>query len=392
MINFEDAFEIVMSSAKYTGSETVDINDAFNRILAGDVKSDIDMPPFDKSAMDGFACRMQDLDNELRIIETIPAGSVPQKKIGENECSKIMTGAIVPNGADIVIKIEDTENLSENTIRFIGAETDINIQYKGEDVTSGEVLLKKGTRIFSQHVAILAAVGCKNVPIAKKPKVGIIATGSELVEPSEKPRISQIRNSNSYLVLAQLAGIGISGKYYGIARDTEEAIDSKVKQAISENDVVLLSGGVSMGEFDFVPEVLQNNGVKIFFDRVALKPGKPTTFGISDKAIVFGIPGNPVTTFVNFEILIKPFLFKMMEHDFKAPNVFMPLGKTIGRDKTVRESWQPVVLTDDGKVIPIEYHGSAHAIALCRADGLIKIPRGVAEIKDETILPVRLIK
>jgi molybdopterin molybdotransferase len=391
MVPFEKALEIVLDSARMLGTERIDVADAAGRVLAEDVKSDIDMPPFNKSAMDGYACRREDLANELSIIETVAAGVPPERTIRPNECAKIMTGSMVPDGADCVIMVEFTENIGENRIRFTGEETADNICPKAEYIKSGEAVLSKGTLIKPQHVATLAAIGCAEPCVAVRPRVGVIATGSELVEPSQKPSLSQIRDSNSFLLAAQVETIGAVTKNYGIARDTREAIDAAIKTAIAENDVVLISGGVSVGDFDFVPEVLKENGIELLFEKIAIKPGKPTVFGVSEDVFCFGLPGNPVSGFVMCELLVKPFLYKLMGHDFIVVDVRVPLGESVSRKKTARACWIPVVITDEGRAKPVEYHGSGHFSALCGADGLVCIPKGTSELKEGTTASVRRI-
>jgi molybdopterin molybdotransferase len=390
MISFEQAIKIIMELVQPLDKERIDIDKSLNRILVEDVVSDIEMPPFNKSAMDGFACRRTDLSNKLTIIETIPAGYVPKKKISKNKCAKIMTGAVVPEGADCVIMVEHAEFISYNQIRFTGEFTADNICSRAEDVKKGEVVLAKGTRIRPVHVALLAAVGCTKPLVSCQPKVGVIATGNELVEPYIKPNFSQIRNSNSSQLSTQISNMGICPIYYGIASDEEQAIDSMLRKAISETDVILLSGGVSMGDFDLVPKVLRQNNIKLAFEKIAIKPGKPTVFGFSDESFFFGMPGNPVSTLVIFEIMVKPFLYKMMGHDFKPVIMQKKLTQAISRKRTERKSCIPVVFEND-KIKPIEYHGSAHIKAMCDADGIVEIPVGISEIKEGTIVDVRQI-
>jgi len=411
MLKFDDAFEVVMSFARRLGSERVDIDHVLNRVLAEDIVSDIDVPPFNKSAMDGFACRRADLANELTVIETIPAGMMPRRTIGQAQCAKIMTGAVVPEGADCVIMVEHTESVAENKIQFTGSGTQDNICLKGEDIKKAEVVLARGQLIKAQHIAVLASVGCVELEVALQPRVGIIATGDELVEPRKKPAAWQIRNSNAYQLAAQVAYASAVPTDYGIVPDTEQAIDAVLKKAVAENDVVIVSGGVSVGDYDLVREILRKNNVKLLFEKVAVKPGRPTVFGIKnltaenaesaekkkmnyerrDTRFVFGLPGNPVSAFIMFELLVKPFLFRMMGHDYKSAVSHRQLEKTITRKSTERDSWLPVVFTDSDKVRKIEYHGSAHINALCKADGLICIPAGVAEIKEGATLAVRQI-
>lgn len=391
MLPFEKALKTVLDSARQLGSERVDIAHAVNRILAEDVTSDTDMPPFNKSAMDGYACRREDLANELTIIETIQAGASPRMAIESNQCAKIMTGAAVPQGADCVIMIEFTENPTANTVRFAGGQTANNICLKGEDVKAGEVVLQKGSRIKPQHIAVLASVGCTQPVVSKRPRVAVLATGDELVQPASKPGPSQIRNSNSFQLMAQIESMGAVARNYGIAKDTDKAIDKIFKEAVDQSDVVIVSGGVSVGDYDLVPGIFKRNNIDLLFEKIAVKPGKPTVFGVSEKVYCFGVPGNPVSTFVQFELLVKPFLCKLMGHNYAPPAIGIPLGESIRRKKTERQSWIPVAITDTGTLKPVEYHGSAHINALCIADGVVSIGVGVGEIEKGTIIPVRLI-
>lgn len=391
MILFEEALRTVLDSARRLGTERVDIANAINRILVEDAKSDMDMPPFNKSAMDGYACRRADLANELEVVETIPAGYIPTKSIEPNQCAKIMTGASVPQGADCVVMVEFTENPTDSTVRFIGENTADNICQKGEDIKAGQVVLSKGTRIRPQHIAVLASVGCAQPVVSKMPSVAVLATGDELVQPTSRPGPSQIRNSNSFQLTAQVESMGTVAKNYGIAKDTDKAIDKMFKKAVEENDVVIVSGGVSMGDYDLVPGIFRQNNIDLLFEKIAIKPGKPTVFGVSENIFCFGLPGNPVSTFALFELLVKPFLYKMMGYDYTPDVVKMPLAESFRRKKVDRQTWIPVVITNAGMLKPIDYHGSAHINALCIADGLISIGIGVEEIEKGTIVPVRLI-
>ena len=391
MIAQEKALELVIKNVKKLKSEKVNLEKSLYRVLAQDIFSDTDMPPFDKSAMDGYACRKKDLDNELTVIETIPAGYLPKKKVGVNQCSKIMTGGVVPKGADCVIIVEMVECIDNNKIIFKGKSTSTNICKKGEDIKKGKVLLKKGEIIQPQHIAILATAGVVNPLVFYRPKVGIIATGSELINPKKKLSKAFIRNSNSYQLSAQVAKMGAVPNNYGIVKDSKDLIDKIIKKAIKENHVILLSGGVSMGDYDFVPEILKANGIKIVFDRVAVKPGKPTTFGYNNKAICFGLPGNPVSTFIIFELFVKPLLFKLMGHDYKPLTVSMTLDETLTRKKTDRQAFVPVKKISNNKIHSIEFHGSAHINSLTEAIGIVSFPKGINKIKKGTVVDVRQI-
>ncbi len=396
MILLAEARKLVMESARELDTETVGLKDCLGRILAQDVVSDVDMPPFDKSAMDGYACSSDEVDSELQVVETIPAGKVPEKSIARGECAKIMTGAIVPKGAGRVIMVEHTEAICAERVR-IGQEAltskspRLNIAYRGEDIAKGKTVFRKGERIHTQHVAMLASVGCVEPLVFRRPRVGIVATGNELVEPVEAPGAAQIRNSNSYQLWAQVIEAGAVPSYYGIARDTDDAIDRSIKKGLAENDLLLVSGGVSMGDFDLVPDILQKNGVELLFEKIAVKPGKPTVFGRTDKTWCFGLPGNPVSTFVIFEILTKPFLYKLMGLQWKPPVVRAELQQEYRRKQTEREAWLPVAFVAPGAVRLVEQHGSGHTYSLCPAEGLISVPVGVARLEKGAGVDVRLL-
>jgi molybdopterin molybdotransferase len=389
MISFDEAYEIVMNSAVTTGTESVSFIESLGRILAEDIRSDMDMPPFNKATVDGFACRKDDLSDELELLETIAAGMTPGKVISEKQCSRIMTGAPLPEGAQVVFMVEDSVILPTGKVKFTGSLIKENVAVKGEDIVAGDTVLKKGQLIRPQEVAVMASVGCTSVTVGKKPVVGVISSGDELVEPFTKPGLTQIRNSNAYQLLAQLLRTGALGKYYGIARDDKAATLELVTLALSECEIVLLTGGVSMGDFDFIPAVLEDAGVNILFSRINVQPGKPTTFGIHPNAVVFGLPGNPVSSFTQFELLVRPLINKMMGYDYNPVTVKLPLKTSFIRRIADRQAFIPVSFTPDGLVQTVEYHGSAHISALSAADGIITLQAGIKSIEKGEIVSVR---
>jgi molybdopterin molybdotransferase len=380
MISFEKAFEIIMNSAFTLEKEQVGLAQCLHRILADDIKSDIDMPPFNKSAMDGYACRREDLHETLNVIEIIQAGYRPQKTVGKNECAKIMTGAIVPEGADFVANVENTETTADNQIRITDNNIPVNICYQGEDIKRGEFVLRQGALILPQHIAVLVNAGISAVPVYKKPRVSIVTTGSELREPGMPLPDGCIRNSNSYQLIGQLQRMAIEPEYLGIAEDTENSLNILIQKALSTSDILLLSGGVSMGDYDLVPAVLAANQVNIMFNMVAMQPGKPLTFGTRGKTAIFAFPGNPVSTFFPFEIMAKPFIYKLMGHEYIARKYPLITGVDFTRKRAERKTFIPVKI-ENGKVFPVEFHGSAHINSLCDAEGIISFPLGVLEIK-----------
>lgn len=389
MLSFADALDVVLKSARLTGSERVGFRHSMNRILAEDVYSDIDMPAFDRSMVDGYACRREDLGNGLKVIETIKAGVIPSRRIMRGQCAKIMTGAMVPPGADCVVMVELARG--GDVVEFAGSEPKENICRKGRDLKAGQVVLRKGSLIRAQHIAVLASVGQVEVAVARRPSVGIIATGDELVEPEVKPVMSQVRNSNSAQLAAQVEEAGGIVQDYGVAGDEPVGIDRRLKKAMNDNEVILVSGGVSVGDFDYVPGILRKNNVEMLFEKVSIKPGKPTVFGIWKGGCCFGLPGNPVATFVVFELLVKPFLYKRMGRKYLPVVVQMKTGESIGGADKERQSWVPVIIVEDGTVRAIEYHGSADIVALCRADGLVCIDAGARQIEAGAVIDVRLV-
>jgi molybdopterin molybdotransferase len=391
MIEYREALNICLQSAGKLPTERIAFMESLGRILAEDVVSDINMPPFDKTAVDGYACRRADLGKTLEVLEIIPAGIEPTQKISAGKCSKIMTGARVPDGADCVIMVEDVEEIDPGHIRFAKEKTANNICYLAEDVKQGTKILHKGVIIKPQDIAMFASVGYTNPLVYQKARVAVISTGNELVEPNEKPGLSKIRNSNAYQLLAQVEKVGAKANYIGIVNDNEEDLFSTISKAKQENDVVLLTGGVSMGDFDLVPKMLKETGFDIRFKSIAVQPGRPTLFGKHENKYVFGLPGNPVSSFTQFELLVKPFLFQLMGVDYQPQNLLLPLAEDYTRKKAEREKWIPGILTENGEVKPTDYHGSAHIHSLSYSEFFFRVPIGVHQIKKGAKVHVRSI-
>jgi molybdopterin molybdotransferase len=382
MIPFDDAFDIVSAHTLDVGVEPLSIHHCVGRILAQDVAADIDFPPFDKSAMDGYACRAGDVFESLDVLETIAAGIPPSKTIGAGQCSKIMTGAKVPEG-------EQAEELDGGRIRYTGKKVPGNICRQAEDVKTGDVILTGGTKIEPAQIAVLAGVGCVVPVVAKHPKVGILVTGSELVDPSRKPSEAQIRETNGYQLRAQLDTLGIGCSYYGVIEDDEAKIEAVLLQAMAENDVVLICGGSSVGDFDFVPVLLERHCDQMLIEKINIKPGKPLMFATHSGGVCFGMPGNPVSTYVLMELLVKPYLLKSMGYASNPRIVPMKLNKDLKVRCARRKTFIPVRLADGG-VERIEFHGSAHIHAMCNADGLVTLPEGENVYEAGSLIDVRL--
>lgn len=391
MIDFCKALQIANSTAKTLGTEEIDFREVNGRILAEDIFSDMNMPPFDKSAMDGYACRREDLENELEVIELIPAGIVPKKEVGKNQCSKIMTGAMVPKGADTVIIVENVEETDSHHIRYNQQKTSSNICYLGEDIKLGERIIEKDCLLRSRHIPSLASIGKTMVRVYKMPRIGMIATGSEIVEPWDKLSDSQIRNSNTYAILALAKDMALDIKNFGICPDDVEIAQPFFEKAVQECDILIFSGAVSMGDFDFVPELLLKNKVKIHFHGLNVKPGKRIIFGTgTDDKWFFGLPGNPVSAFMQFEFLIKPFLYRMMGIDKDSRFLKFQMLTEFRRKKDNKDEFIPVKINKESKVEIIPYNGSAHINVLVEADAILFIPKGVKEILPNEVVNVYL--
>ncbi len=388
-INLQEALTLAFECAHSLPTEKVDYISSAGRILATDVYSDVNMPPFNKSAMDGYACRKEDLGNWLDMLEVIPAGRSPQYEIAVGKCSKIMTGAEVPAGADTVFMIEQSETDNLGRVRFTGTKTNSNICLLGEDVKTGDRVLKTGTMLKAQHIAMLASVGCTQPEVYHKPKVGIISTGSELIEPEAFPQASQIRNSNGHQIRVQAAQCSCNVNYYGTVMDDQESTRKIISQSVDENDVTLISGGVSVGDFDYVQQIIEQLGFAIQFNQIIVKPGKHTTFASNNNKYIIGLPGNPVSSFIQFDIFAKPFLYRLMNYttpDLKLP---LPLAADYQRKKADREEFIPVKINDQNEVETIRYHGSAHIHAYHEASGYMSIPEGISTIKKGDTVYVR---
>lgn len=388
MLQVDKALQIVMENVRTIEKiDSVGLDSANGRVLAEDIFSDIDIPPFNRSSMDGFAVISDDLSTvpaELSIIEEIPAGHFPKKRIVRGTTAKIMTGAPVPEGADAVVMVENTESLKDSKVKILSkTKRGENISNKGEDVIKGDKILSKGITLRCQEISILASVGKYKVKVLSQPRVSILATGTELVEPDKIPSQGQIRNSNSYSLFAQCQSIGIKPEYLGIAVDDEADLREKIKKGLNY-DIFLISGGISMGDYDFVPSILRDMGVKIEFEKVAIKPGKPVLFGIKGKTIIFGLPGNPVSTMVIYDIFVKPVLKKMSGDSVNFNSTGKArVEKDFRRKKAERQEYIPVKITRSGMevgAIPVEFHGSADMMAVTKANGLLIIPVGVDKI------------
>jgi molybdopterin molybdotransferase len=380
MGQFEEIQNIIKNLSPVFKTEEIDLNTAFGRILQEDIFADGDMPPFHKSAVDGYACHSEDLANELEVQETIQAGAVPAKTVGKNQCSKIMTGAMIPNGCDCVFMVEDAEETGKTSVRCTNLNTRKNICYQGEDYQTGEMLIRKGTIVNVSQMAVLAGVGKTKVRVSEMPGIALIATGSELVEPHEKPQSGKIRNSNASQLISQLKKMVFDVNYIGLAKDNFEELTRLFIETLKNHDIVIFTGGASVGDFDFIPEILKQQGFEIFWTRTGMKPGNPMTFSKKGKKYVFGLSGNPVSSLVQFELIAKPALYKLSGAEYQPLRIKAPLSFDFKQRKADRLILVPVTINTNGEAESIPFNGSAHINSLVFANALMEIQPGQTEI------------
>ena len=386
MLKYEEALQIVLQTVAPLDPAEVELADSVGLVSAGDVVSDVDIPPFDKSAMDGYAVRSDDIRRtpaELRIVEQIHAGQVPNRSVGRGECAKIMTGAPVPEGADAVVMVEHTKAGAAGSVRILRSLSQGgNICPRGENLRTGHVAVRAGTVIRPAEVAVLAAVGRSRVKVHPRPTVAVIATGNEVVEITRKPDPGQIRDSNSHSLAARLGRLGLRPACLGIVGDEREALLAAVEAGL-QRDVLVVSGGVSMGDLDLVPDGLRTCGVDILFEKVAIKPGKPTVFGRRGDTFVFGVPGNPVSTLIIAEMLLVPAIRAMMGYERPRPQSVEAELEGPLSSKGDRLSYLPVQLRfAQGRwlAVPVEYHGTADMIGFARGNAIAAVPQGVKRL------------
>lgn len=383
MITVTEAQSLITNQAKNFGSEEIALSSAQGRVLAEDIFADRDYPPFHRAAMDGYALRSEDFLNGLRefiVVEEIYAGALAVKKIGKGECYKIMTGASTPVEADAVIRVEDTIQQKDKVIfQTDQLKKGQNIAQKGEDRKAGELVLKKNTLLKAPEAAALAVLGKTKISVYKLPEVSIISTGDEVIAADQPVLTHQIRDSNSYAVEGFLKNYHIPLSGRKLVKDDKDALTKAVNEFIG-SDILVLSGGVSMGDADYVPEVLKNAGVEKIFHKVALKPGKPLWFGKSKNGVVFALPGNPMSVQISFKLFIEPFLRTCFG---LPPMLELKLPITTLRKKKVKfDEYFPCVIENGSVLKPVTFNGSGDVTSILYSDGLAVQEAEKEELKE----------
>ncbi len=379
-----DEAKKILGTIRLMETETIETTESLDRFVAIDVISPEDLPPFDKAMMDGYAVKAGDTFGaseekpiSLSLIGEIKIGEVPEKEVKKGEAIKINTGAIIPRGADSVEMLEYVEVKGKRIELRKALTPGENVAKRGEDIKKGEVLLVKGHRIRPQDIGALSGLGITKIKVYRKPKVAIIPTGDELVSPLKTPKAGQIRDMNTYSLSAQIKKCGGEPIPFGIIKDDYKILKKKVKEALSKTDIVLISGGSSVGAYDLTLKVMNSlTKGKILTQGVAIKPGKPTIIAKVKEKVIFGLPGNPVSVMIVFRKIVEPIILAMMNAKEKIRTVNARLARTV-TSSTGREEFIRVKLEEKGgKLIAIPLHrGSANIVSLVKADGLLKIPR-----------------
>lgn len=384
----------VIEAMKQLGTESVPLQQALGRVLAEDMQANRDQPPYDVSAMDGFAIRSADVANAptvLEVIEDIKAGDMPTKVVGAGQCARIMTGAPVPQGADAVIRVEDTQALSDGRVQIdVSVKTRNDIRDRGENMRMGEVVLQAGTTITPGVVGMLAMVKAAQVSVYRQPRVAILSTGDELEGLNDPFDANKIPDANSYALMAQVQALGITPVLLGIARDEPTHLKEMLQRGL-QFDVLLVSGGTSVGVHDYVRPTLEALGVQMKFWRVQMKPGHPMAFGIAPLTWVFGIPGNPVSSMVCFEEFIGPALRCIMgHHKLYRTTVTAKLSRDVKHKHSRAEFVRVMLRKEAGELVatPTGDQGSGILHSMAMAEGLMVVPadsKGIAAGEQVTV-------
>lgn len=386
MIEFEEALSIILKNTDIIPTEEVPVDESMGRVLKEDAYSGIEMPPFDKSAVDGYAVKASDVKRvpaRLRCLGLIQAGEAFGRRLARGECVKIMTGAPMPKGADSVVMVEDSRQQGEYVELSGSAEKGENVCFKGEDLKKRQKVLQKGIRISASHVAILATIGMPFVKVNGRPRVAILNTGGEIVPLGEKLGRNKIYNSNGPMLSALLKADGIEPYFLGIAKDNVRDLKKEIGRGL-DADVLLISGGVSMGDYDLIPSVLEGMGIKKIFHKVNIKPGKPLFFARRKKTIIFGVPGNPVSNFLAYLIFVRPALNKMTGCRCGKPGFKEGIIETGFHSKAGRRHFVLVKVSKRENryyLTPVTSHGSADVLALSKADGFMAVGPHTGVIK-----------
>jgi molybdopterin molybdotransferase len=391
VISIERALEVTLAAAQVAPdripAETVPLEASLGRILRENIDADADYPRFDKAIRDGFAVRFEDVSKVPAVLQVrgeSRAGQGAEVSVTPGTCCEIMTGAPLPDGANAVVMVEHTEAVPPSQVRILRtAREGEGLLRRAAELRKGERVLSEGKRIDLADIGTLASFGKAEVRVSRKPRVAILATGDELVEVRENPDAGQIRNSNGYTLHGQVVAAGAEPVLLGIGRDNVEDLRDKIGQGL-KHDVLLVSGGVSMGKYDFVENVFAEFGVKVLFDSVAMKPGKPTVMGTREETFVFGLPGNPVSTIVAFRMFVLPVIRSLLKATDRGLGALRAKLEEPTKCDPARTAIVPALVRFDGESYRIRtapWKGSSDLAGLSRANAMVVIPKAEGELK-----------
>ncbi len=395
------ALDAVLGAVRFLGTERVSVIESLGRVLAEDVAAPRDIPPWDNSSVDGYAVRAEDAASAgrdrpvaLAVIEEIPAGVMPNKTVTAGTAARIMTGAPMPKGADAVVMVEDTTLDGGRVLVRAAAAAGESVRARGQDVRAGAVVVARGRRLRPAEVGMLASLGRAAVTVGRRPRVGVLATGDELSDLGEPERPDRIYNVNSYAVAAQVIEAGGDPVVMGIARDTPASVRAALT-GLGGLDALIVCGGVSVGKFDFVKDVLTELGMVMEFWRVAMKPGSPMAFGSVDTTPVFGLPGNPVSSMVTFEVFVRPALLRMagaavVDRPSVAAELAEGIDKAPGKTHFIRAR----IWRNGTRVCasPTGSQDSGVLTSMVKAEGLIVLAQDAGRVEAGTLVDVRLLQ
>lgn len=401
MLSPAEAARTILSSVGPEAVEHVPLIDSLGRILASDIVSPIDIPQRDNSAMDGYAVRSEDVRGncpvELHVIDEVPAGAVPDKPIGKGQCSRIFTGAPIPTGADGVTRQEYATRISDTVVR-IDKDSDAsgNIRPAGEDLRRGAVVMSSGTELKPAHLGLLASVARDPVPVYRRPRIGVMTSGDEIADLDEKEAIlngSKIGSSNTYTLLSAIKQAGGMPVPLGIAKDDPEDIRARMSLS-ADLDMLVTSGGVSVGEHDHLKNVFEELGGELKFWRIKMRPGKPVAFGVLNGCPWIGLPGNPVSTMVTFELLVRPAIRKMLglANPYRG-TVPVRISEAYRSGTSRRDFVRATVEQCDGKLTAsvTGSQGSGILTSMAKANALLIVPSEMQEVAEgETLQAILL--
>jgi molybdopterin molybdotransferase len=398
MISVSRAIDIVLEQVKPQPVETVSLEHCYGRILAEDIIADSDVPPFDRSQMDGYALRAADVSNvpaKLKIVGESAAGRGWHNELKGGEAVRIMTGAPVPQGADSVQQIELTQAANGDEVEILeSVSVGRSVVARGSEIKSGETVLRQGERIAAASMAVLASFGYSQAQVSKQPRVSVLATGSELVAVDQKPGQDQIRDSNNFTISTYATLAGAIVERLPLAGDDTALLKKQIQHAAEKSDVVITSGGVSVGDYDFTKPALRELGAEMFFERVALRPGKPTVFArLPGGALFFGLPGNPVSVSVTFNLFARTALLAMQSaNETRLSQGCAMLTKPVKGSKE-RESYLPAIIetsNDDPSLsaTPLKWGGSSDFVGFAKASALIIVPAESGVIEQGSIVRI----